>query len=125
MCTELITTGVQKIRATYENNEIVFEIDFDHPEAKKTIKEMSRYWVGSPDEDAPIEHHLEFWLQIAGSTSYRIYCERLRFSDTYLSVADGFCDMDGRFGIKIISWNYFMPEPEDFEVSMVDIDYNV
>lgn len=56
MCAELITTGVQKILASYGKSELVFEIDFDHPETKKTIKEISMYWWHCPIENAP------YWL---------------------------------------------------------------
>ncbi|WP_367418010.1 hypothetical protein [Snodgrassella alvi] len=124
MSTELITTGVQKIIASYAMNEIIFEIDFDHPEAKKTIKEIAMQWDMTLDDNQPFESYLIVWLQMASFNSYHNYCNELLEPIDFFSDITGFCEMDGRFGIKISSWNFFLPEPEDFEVSMVDIDYD-
>ncbi|HII3689779.1 TPA: hypothetical protein ACY37W_001626 [Pasteurella multocida] len=48
-------TGKKKFKVstkTFESIEIyaVFEIDFDFPEVKERITEMSAFWAGSPVE---------------------------------------------------------------------------
>lgn len=125
MYTKLITTGVQKIKTSCENNEVIFEIDFDHPEAKKTIKEMSMSWSDCPIDSAPFEEHLKYWLQIAGRASLGIYLQNDDFSAELLSKYECFYPMDGSYGIKISSWYFYIPDPFDYDISMVDIDYDV
>ncbi len=122
MNNELITTGVQRIKATYGNDEIVFRIDFDHPEAKKTIKEMARHWVHHIAENASFEDLLESWIQIASLNSYRIYCDSQIGVGEYLSSTAGFCPMDGSKGISIYRCSFYAPEHQDFKVSMYDED---
>lgn len=118
MSTKLITTGVQKILASYGNSELVFEIDFDHPEAKKTIKDMSMVWPFGPVKEAPFEEHLKFWLQRAIFESYQFFCEQLKPPHTYFLDADGFCDMDGSKGILIDHFYYYLPSHDDVEIKM-------
>lgn len=122
MSNELITTGVQRIKAAFGNDEIVFRIDFDHPESKKTIKEMARHWIHFIAEDDPFEEILRSWIQIASLNSYRIYCDSQIGVGEYLSSTAGFCPMDGSKGIKIHSCSFYAPEYNDFVVSMDDGD---
>lgn len=122
MSNKLITTGVQRIKAAFGNDEIVFRIDFEHPEAKKTIKEMARHWIPFIAEDDPFEEILRAWIQIASLNSYRIYCDAQIGVGEYLSSTAGFCPMDGSKGIKIHSCSFYAPEYNDFKVSMYDGD---
>jgi hypothetical protein len=117
MDSELITTGVQKFELTYDYyNKIVFQIDFDHSEVKGVIIEMYEYSIGDPDEAESFEEILHDWLQLAGCESYKIFCREQQFNDEYLSNTEGFCRMDGSFGITIDTWDFYSPDPSDFEV---------
>ncbi|MCX8749220.1 hypothetical protein J3U75_07470 [Snodgrassella sp. B3088] len=118
MSTELITTGVQKIIASYAMNEIIFEIDFDHPEAKKTIKEMAIYLYPSFDDETPFKDCLILWLQMASFYSHQFYCEEFGDLHKYFLNTEGFCAMDGSKGISIYSFNYFPYSYDDFEIKM-------
>lgn len=118
MCTELITTGVQKIKASYGLSEIIFEIDFDHPEAKKTIKEMAMYWDISFDDETPFEDCLILWLQVASFYSHQFYCEEFGDLHKYFLNTEGFCAMDGSKGISIYNFQYYPNTYEDFEIKM-------
>ena len=75
MSNKLITTGVQRIKAYHECGQIVFQIDFEHPEAKKTIKEMAMRWNEFLSEDDTFDASLVDWIQIASFHCYYNYCE--------------------------------------------------
>lgn len=117
MDSELITTGVQKFELTYGyDTRIVFQIDFDHPKSKEMVKNMYEVLLGDPDDAESFEEILYEWLQLAGCESYRIFCREQQFNDDYLSNIEGFCRMDGSFGITIDTWDFYSPSPSDFEI---------
>lgn len=119
MRNELKTSGVQRIKARYGCSQIVFQIDFDHPEAKKTIKEMAMRWDDYLSDDDSFDTLLANWAQIASFHCYRNYCESEIDPETYLSNAEG-CPMDGSKGISIYRYWFQYPDYDDFVVSMDD-----
>ena len=121
MSNKLITTGVQRIKAYHECGQIVFQIDFEHPESKKTIKEMAMRWNEFLSEDDTFDASLANWIQIASFHCYYNYCESKIDPETCLSNADC-CPMDGSKGISICRYWFHNPVYDDFEVSMDDGD---
>ena len=68
-------TGKKKFKVsngTFASIEIyaIFESDFDFPNVKEKIVEMSMFWSGSPDLSSSLKEHLEFILPIATSALY-------------------------------------------------------
>lgn len=121
MSNKLITTGVQKIKARHGCSQIVFQIDFDHPEAKKTIKEMVLRWDDYLSEDNTFDILLANWVQIASFHCYRNYCESEIDPETYLNDAED-CPMDGSKGISIYRYWFQHTDYDDFVVSMDNED---
>ncbi|MFC0925948.1 hypothetical protein ACFGYT_00750 [Pasteurella multocida] len=107
-------TGKKKFKVstkTFESIEIyaVFEIDFDFPEVKKRIAEMSAFWADSPDASNPLREHLEYVLSVATSRVYHEQDRNWKLSDVesmdnYLwNYGDGFAY--GEYvGIKLIDF---------------------
>ncbi|HDR1912782.1 TPA: hypothetical protein QB648_002077 [Pasteurella multocida] len=108
-------TGKKKFKVsirTFESIEIyaVFEIDFDFPEVKERITEMSAFWAGSPDVSEPLKEHLAYVLTIATSKIYHEQDRNWKLSDVesmdnYLwTYEDGFAY--GEYvGIKLIDFH--------------------
>ncbi|MDC4238411.1 hypothetical protein [Pasteurella multocida] len=108
-------TGKKKFKVStksFESIEIyaVFEIDFDFPEVKKRIAEMSAFWADSPDASNPLREHLEYVLSVATSKIYHEQDRNWKLSDVesmdnYLwNYGDGFAY--GEYvGIKLIDFH--------------------
>ncbi|HDR1228803.1 TPA: hypothetical protein QB641_002195 [Pasteurella multocida] len=108
-------TGKKKFKVStksFESIEIyaVFEIDFDFPEVKKRIAEMSAFWADSPDASNPLREHLEYVLSVATSRVYHEQDRNWKLSDVesmdnYLwNYGDGFAY--GEYvGIKLIDFH--------------------
>ncbi|HDR1693352.1 TPA: hypothetical protein QB527_001233 [Pasteurella multocida] len=78
-------TGKKKFKVsngTFESVEIyaVFEVDFDFPDAKEKIVEMSMFWSDSPDLSDSLKTHLEFILPIATNALYHASQNNWRLS---------------------------------------------
>ena len=119
MSNKLITTGVQRIKAYHGCGQIVFQIDFEHPESKKTIKEMAMRWDDYLSEDNTFDTLLANWIQIASFHCYHNYCDSEIDPETYLSNAEGY-PMDGSKGISICRYWFHNPVYDDFVISMDD-----
>lgn len=117
MSNKLITTGVQRIKAYHGCGQIVFQIDFEHPESKKTIKEMAMRWDDYLSEDNTFDTLLANWIQIASFHCYHNYCDSEIDPETYLSNAEGY-PMDGSKGISICRYWFHNPVYDDFAISM-------
>ena len=52
---------------------VTYLIDFDHPKCEEAIKEMSCFWLGHPDAEAPLAEHLEYWLKLASNRAYTLH----------------------------------------------------
>ncbi|HDR1857106.1 TPA: hypothetical protein QB617_000894 [Pasteurella multocida] len=108
-------TGKKKFKVSngsFESIKIyaVFEIDFDFPEVKKRIAEMSAFWADSPDASNPLREHLEYVLSVATSKIYHEQDRNWKLSDVesmdnYLwNYGDGFAY--GEYvGIKLIDFH--------------------
>ncbi|HHE3605650.1 TPA: hypothetical protein ACPDW5_001507 [Pasteurella multocida] len=93
-------TGKKKFKVStksFESIEIyaVFEIDFDFPEVKKRIAEMSAFWADSPDASNPLREHLEYVLSVATSKIYHEQDRNWKLSDVETPVI-AFCE--GEYG---------------------------
>lgn len=121
----LKTTGIQKFEVEHDRyscNSITFRIDFNHPEAKKMIKNMYEYEYGKLHESDQFENILYEWLQLAASTCFQLAVQEGTFEVVQLSDQDGFCQMDGSFGITIDSYLFDVPCPSDFDVISCEED---
>lgn len=47
-------------------------IDWEHPNAESWIREMSMFWSGHPGTSAPIEDHLEFFINVMATRAYAL-----------------------------------------------------
>lgn len=121
MRNELKTTGVQRIKAHHGCSQIVFQIDFEHPELKEIIKEMVMRLDEFIAGNEPFEEILRSWAQIASFHCYHNYCNFQIEPETYLSDAEG-CPMDGSKGISIYRYWFQYPDYDDFVISMDDED---
>lgn len=119
-------TGKKKFKVsngTFESIEIyaIFEIDFDFLNVKEKIIEMSMFWSGSPDLNAPLKEHLEFILPIATSRLYHSSLHNFRLSnvksldDHLWNSEEGFCYGE-YIGIKLIDFYADEVCPDIFEV---------
>ncbi|HDR1050766.1 TPA: hypothetical protein QB330_000147 [Pasteurella multocida] len=123
-------TGKKKFKVstkTFESIEIyaVFEIDFDFPEVKKRIAEMSAFWADSPDASNPLREHLEYVLSVATSRIYHEQDRNWKLSDVesmdnYLwNYGDGFAY--GEYvGIKLIDFHADEVSADIFEVEEIE-----
>lgn len=93
-----VTTGKQLFiiqeYGLMDNYEVQVAIDFDFPDVHKKIKDMSMYWSGHPEESAPFEEHLDFFLRVLASDVFY-----LKTSDNLnnYGVAKSFCEQDGYY----------------------------
>ncbi len=108
-------TGKKKFKVSngsFESIKIyaVFEIDFDFPEVKERIAEMSAFWADSPDASNPLREHLEYVLSVATSKIYHEQDRNWKLSDVesmdnYLwNYGDGFAYGE-YIGIKLIDFH--------------------
>ena len=88
---------------TYQINDYFHElvrmkltIDWSHPDADAGIREMSMFWFGNPAAAAPIEKHLEFFIEVMAARAYELSREnKLSFNKDKIHElvfdAEGFC----------------------------------
>lgn len=107
---------------TYQINDYFHElvrmkltIDWNHPDADAEIREMSMFWSGHPAEDASIEKHLEFFIEVMAARAYELSREnKFGFNEDKIHElvfdSEGFCG-SSRPWIKL--WN-FIDETVDF-----------
>ncbi len=125
-------TGKKKFKVhngTFESIEIyaVFEIDFDYPNVKEKIIEMSTFWGGLPEEDDPLNEHIEYLLPIATNAVYHAEQRDWRLStigllDNHLwNSEEGFAY--GEYvGIKLVDFYADDVNSDIFEVEEVQDD---
>ncbi|HDR0915489.1 hypothetical protein M8850_06675 [Pasteurella multocida] len=98
---------------------VKFVIDFDHPKLKDAVIEMSTFWSGHPDKNAPLEEHLEFWLPLA---AHRIFHFSKNYSEAYIIKVmvyeEGYFPLDGSFGIKF--YGYDVPDITSVDFVITD-----
>lgn len=113
-------TGTQQF--TLENecfHGVVIEIDWDFPNVRENIKEISMFFSGHPHVDAPFEEHLRNALELmANAVAYEVVVE-----DNYgkylieaLNRREGFFRFDGKYGIKYIDNTIFPDSIRNFNL---------
>lgn len=122
---ELKTTGKRLfIIRPYEmldEYEVQIAIDFDFPDVKEKIKEMSLFWGGHPPEEAAFEEHLDFVLRLIAAETYYIkvgkgyndYGVREEFTDK-----EGFYPLDGSNGIFLEETSFPEIDMDEFIVGV-------
>lgn len=110
---ELNTTGKQlfiiREDGLMDDYEVQVAIDFDFPEVREKIKDMSMFWSGHPEESEPFEEHLDFLLRlIATYVFYLKNGERFNDYDVAKEFAEreGYYPLDGTHGI-LVKTSYF------------------
>ena len=101
-------------------------IDFDFPNVREKIKEMSCFWSDHPAESAPFERHLDFWLQILANEAVWLKYDKL-FNDYGMQrefiEREGYLPLDGSHGIALIHTEIPDIDYLDFEIHSVT-DFN-
>ena len=107
---------------------VTYLIDFDHPKCEETIKQMSCFWSGHPDAEAPLSEHLEYWLKLATNFAYSLHQWEgwMGLSDTErltekLSREGGYFPLDGSYGIRIYDCYFEEYDEDDFEIKTLNI----
>ncbi len=119
----LVTTGKQLITVQHgwvSDIEVSVAIDFDFPEVKQKIKDMSLFWSGHPTETAPFEEHLVFWLGVLANEAYVI-----KVGENYNNYGvcrafnenEGYWPLDGTHGIILKSVCGPVLESDEYEIS--------
>lgn len=123
-------TGKKKFKVhngAFESIEIyaVFEIDFDYPNVKEKIIEMSTFWSGAPEEYDPLNEHIEYALKVATSTIYYANENNPSLYNTELLDNHLWNDEEGfaygeYVGIKLIEFYADIVDSDIFEVEEVE-----
>lgn len=110
----------------FDDCRVKVAVDFGFPKVRDFIKEMSCYWSGCPDESAPFEEHLEFFLQILANRAVHI-----KMADEYndygiqqaFNNEDGYYPLDGSQGIAVLETEFPDVDSSNFEIRSVN-DYD-
>lgn len=102
----------------------IFEIDFDFPEIKDRIIEMSTFWSDSPEKSEPLEEHIKYLLPIATNAIYHAEKRDWKLStidllDNYLWTEEEGFAYGEYVGIKLIDFDADRVNPEIFEVEEI------
>ena len=105
---------------------VTFLIDFDHPECQQVLRAMSCFWMHAPQDDAPLEEHVEHWLKVAAHRAYTLHQREFGLDDVarltqVLSHDEGYCALDGSRGISIVDCCFDEYDSDDFEVQNLPI----
>ena len=121
-CKQLFQVGIYDSIDIY----VTYLIDFDHPKCKEAIKDMASYWIDVTD--MPFVENLEYWLKLATHTAHNLYqwegyggIQSINRLAERITKSDGFCPLDGSFGISIVDYCFEEYETEDFEIQTLDI----
>jgi hypothetical protein len=118
-------TGIKsfKLEHTLLGWEAEIQIDFNHPEAMGNIEEMVDYWTGGPKRLSQSHgDYVQAFLKQFAPVLFHMSEEISDIKDIINEFKDwnteGFCDMDGSHGIKIISVDCWQADEDEFDISM-------
>lgn len=117
-------TKLFKIEHSLLGWEAEIQIDFDYFETMGNIKEMVDYWSGSKERLKQAHgDYVQAFLKQFAPMLFRMSTETGDVMDIINEFKDwnteGFCDMDGSHGIKIISVDCWQAEEDEFDISVI------
>lgn len=114
--TNLHTAGVRTFSVNSDVGGLIITVNFNFPEVKELIKEMSLSFPSHPPEGSLFEDYLVHWLEIVGYAGFVLYYQYCGLYPETFEKYEGLCSFDGRYGITLED-HWFDAAEFDFEVT--------